>query len=333
MKIVRILGVLAIVAATALLPSCQRSDKIQVGFVTNNAATFWTIAEKGARDGAREADVEVLFRRPDDPTPAKQKEIIDALLVQQVSAVAVSVIKPEGQVNYLNKVAQKVPLLCHDNDAPGVNRLVYLGTDNYAAGKELGKMVKEAMPDGGVIAIFVGQSEPLNAQQRRQGCLDELAGVKDARGPTLGKYRLHGLGSNLGPYTDDLDDNKAQGNARQALTDLKDEPNVCLVGLWAPNAPACYKAAAAMNKLGVVKIVGFDEDETTLLQIKAGHIYGTVVQQPYQFGYQTVKLMAKIARGDKSDIPADGIINIPHRRVTRENVDAFHAELKKLMGK
>ncbi len=334
MKILRILGVLAVAAAAALLPACNRSSgKPQVGFVTNNAATFWTIAEAGAKKAADESDVELLFRRPDEPDPAKQKEIIDALLVQQVSAIAVSVIKPDQQVNYLNEVAGKTNLLTQDNDAPGVKRLVYLGTDNYAAGRDAGKLVKECMPDGGVIAIFVGQITPLNAQQRRQGVLDELAGVKDAQGPRLGKYRLHGEAGGTGPFLDRTDATMAQKNAGDVLVELKDEPNICLVGLWAPNAPACYQAVKAAGKLNVVKIVGFDEDETTLQGIKAGHIYGTIVQQPYEFGYQSVKLMAKIARGDKSGIPADEKINIAHKRITRDNVDEFHANLNKLLGK
>ena len=36
--------------------------------------------------------------------------------------------------------------------------------------------------DGGTIAIFVGKPEPINAKERRQGVLDELAGEKDAKG-------------------------------------------------------------------------------------------------------------------------------------------------------
>ena len=73
-------------------------------------------------------------------------------------------------------------LITQDNDAPRTRRKLYLGTDNYEAGKAVGKLVKEAMPEGGTIAIFVGQPDPINAKERRQGVLDELAGKKDAKG-------------------------------------------------------------------------------------------------------------------------------------------------------
>ena len=66
-------------------------------------------------------------------------------------------------------------------------RLCYIGTDNYEAGKAVGRLVKEVMPNGGTVAIFVGQITPINARLRFQGVVDELAGQKDAKGPTFGK--------------------------------------------------------------------------------------------------------------------------------------------------
>src|SRR5262249_53295635 len=160
---------------TALLPACGGPAKTRVGFVTNNPAEFWNIAEAGAKKAAAEFDVEVLFRRPPQMTPDKQREIIDSLLAQQVSAMAVSVINPKEQTDYLNMISEKVPLVTFDTDAPHSKRLCYIGTQNYEAGKAVGQLVRKALPDGGVIAIFVGDTAPLNAQERRQGVLDELA--------------------------------------------------------------------------------------------------------------------------------------------------------------
>jgi ribose transport system substrate-binding protein len=155
---------------------------IKVAFVSNNEHEFWSIAESGTRKAADEFGVEVLFRRPKGGTAQAQKEIIDDLLNQGVQAIAVSVIDPVNQKEYLNSIADKIPLITQDNDAPDTRRKCYIGTDNYEAGKAVGKLVKEVMPDGGDIAIFVGQPDPLNAKQRRQGVLDELAGQKDATG-------------------------------------------------------------------------------------------------------------------------------------------------------
>jgi ribose transport system substrate-binding protein len=149
---------------------------IKVGFVSNNTAEFWTIAEAGTRKAANELGVEVLFRRPKNADAASQKEEIEGLMSQGVQAIAISVIDPVNQEEFLNKIADRIPLITQDNDAPNTRRKCYIGTDNIAAGREVGKLVKEVMPEGGAIAIFVGQPDPLNAQQRRRGVLDELAG-------------------------------------------------------------------------------------------------------------------------------------------------------------
>ncbi len=123
-----------------------------------------------------------------------------------------------------------MPLLTQDNDAPGSGRLCYIGTNNYTAGREVGRLVKEALPEGGTLVIFVGQTEPLNARQRRQGLLDELAGnsppadINDIQstpdGRDYGKYRL------FRTYTDQpVGYQRAVENAADALTQLKDDGN------------------------------------------------------------------------------------------------------------
>jgi ribose transport system substrate-binding protein len=150
--------------------------KKKIGFVSNNSAEFWTIAEAGCRKAEKEFGVEVYFRRPRNPTAADQKEIIDDLLTKGIEGIAISVIDPVNQHDYLNEIAEKVVLITQDNDAPQTKRKLYIGTDNYRAGRVVGELVKQAMPQGGYIAIFVGQPDPINARERRQGVLDALAG-------------------------------------------------------------------------------------------------------------------------------------------------------------
>src|SRR5206468_781600 len=147
----------------------------KVAFVTNNPNEFWNFAEAGAKKAAEEEGVELIFRRPAQGTAADQKEIIDALLNQNVKGVAVSVIDPENQTPFLNEIGERTNVLAVDNDAPRSKRKAYIGTDNYMAGRAAGKLVKKALGDeGGMVVIFVGDLVPLNAKQRRQGVIDEL---------------------------------------------------------------------------------------------------------------------------------------------------------------
>ena len=229
-----------------------------------------------------------------------------------------------------------------DNDATESGRLCYIGTDNYEAGKAVGRLVKEVMPQGGKIAVFVGQITPINARLRFQGVVDELAGQKDAKGPKYGKYELY-KGQ---PITDNANRTTCVDNAKDALEKLKGESNICMVGLWAYNAPAVLEAAKSKGMVDKIKIVSFDEYPDTLAAIQTGEIYATVVQDPYNFGYRSVELLAKIAKtGDKSLATSKPVQNIDYRVVVkaaakdpvtgkqRLAAKDFQAELQRLMGK
>src|SRR5262249_30143309 len=131
--------------------------------------------------------------------------------------------------------------------------------------------------------------------------------------------------------TDDTDQIRAKSNVADTLVKYPDIAG--LVGLWNYNGPAILNACKEANKIGQVKIVAFDEDDQTLQGVKDGAITGTVVQQPYQFGYQSVKLLSDILHGDKSKIPADKRIIVPTRVINKDNVDAFIVEINKLRGR
>jgi ribose transport system substrate-binding protein len=349
MKPLRILALPAIVLGLSMSIGCPASSgKPKVAFVSNNPATFWTIAEAGCRKAEGEFGVEVVFRKPAKGDPAAQTEILDSLKNQNIKAIAVSVIDPEGQRDHLREIAAKIPLITQDNDAPGSDRLCYIGTNNYLAGRAVGEMIKEAIPNGGTIAIFVGQLEPLNARQRCAGVLDELAGKdppadqtavgKPTEGETFGKYKLSKV------YTDQPEgETKATRNATAAITQLKGEKDVCFIGLWAYNPPTILTAVNDKEKSGEIqpgqiKIVGFDEDKTTLQGIADGHIHGTVVQDPFNFGYEAVRIMASLAKGDRSVLPKNGILDVKHRIITKEGgkdripVQKFQQDLDALLG-
>jgi ribose transport system substrate-binding protein len=346
MSRIRIVLIAALPFAVAVLPACNSakptgvSNRPKVAFVSNNPESFWTICEAGCNQAAAEAGVECIFRKPQGGNPAQQKEIIDALVNQDVKAIAVSVIDPKNQTAYLNGVAAKVPLLAVDNDAPDSKRVCYIGTDNYAAGRAAGKLVAKALPGGGTIAIFVGQLEALNARQRRQGLLDELAGtpapadvnalIPSEDGKSYGKYKLHKT------YLDQPEGGaRAKQNASAALTELADEKDVCLIGLWAYNPPGILSAAADKKKLGQVKIVGFDEDMATLGGVSDGNVVATVVQNPFEFGAQAVKTMAALAKGDP--YKGEAIRYVPIRVLTKDGGDGtlpvgtFRTELQKIL--
>lgn len=293
------------------------TGNLKLAFVTNNASDYWTIARKGVEKADGElADVSVEFKLPGEGTAAEQKRIIDDLVSTGIQGIAMSPVDPDNQTQLINDTAKKALVITQDSDAPSSDRSLYIGTDNVAAGRQAGELVKEALPNGGKIMVFVGKSDARNAAERYQGLKEALQGSKveiiDLR-------------------TDDTDRARAKTNAADTLVKYADVS--ALVGLWSYNGPAILNAVKDANKVGQVKIICFDEEDETLAGVKEGAIFATVVQQPYEFGYQSVILMSKILKGDKSVIPANKQINVPTLVIKKDTVEEFTKKINALRGR
>ena len=291
--------------------------QVHVAFVTNNVSDFWKIAQAGVAAGEKDFNAKCDVRMPTGGTAAEQKVILEDLATKGVSGAAISPVNPDSQTDVLDKAGEKLNLICMDSDAPKSKRLCYVGTSNIDAGKIAGQQILKAIPNGGKIMIFVGTLDAQNAADRYKGIQEVLKGNS--------KYQI------LGVMTDNADHTKARANVEDTL--VKHPDVACLVGLWSYNGPAIVNAVKAANKVGKVKIVCFDEQDDTLKGVKDGSIDSTVVQKPYEFGYNSVKVLAALARGDKKAIPANKMIDTGVRVIDKTNVDSFTAELKKMTGK
>jgi ribose transport system substrate-binding protein len=321
---VRIALTALVATGLAGLPACGGSGKPKIGIVTNCTADFWSICEAGAKKAAQEQDVELVFRQPTNMDAAEQLPIVEGFVAQRCKGIAVSVIDPKGQTPDLTRIAKDTPLLTMDNDADQTGRLCYIGIDNKEAGKAVGRLVKKALPTGGTLAMFIGSTTSANGHARSQGVLDELAGQDNAQGTDATHPQKPNIKGKMfgqfflvdgAPRTDDGKSDVATNNATDVLTRLEGVADVALVGLYAYNPPAIVNAVAAKKLTGKVKVVGFDEDWTTLAAIRDGHVAGTVVQDPFQYGYKSVEVLAAVAKGDRSKLPKEPI---KYRVVTKD---------------
>ena len=316
------LFVFCLVAATAGCRSnggaeADGSKVLRLAFVTNNSADFWTIARRGVEKADAElTDVETEFRLTSDGTAAEQQRIVDDLLTKGVDAIAISPVDPDNQTSLIDAAAKRALVFTQDSDAPQTDRACYIGTDNVAAGRQAGQLIREAIPDGGAIMLFVGKLDARNAQERIQGIKEALAGSN---------IRI------IDVRTDDADDVRAKANAADTLVRYPDIAG--LVGLWSYNGPAILNAVREAGKVGQVRIVAFDEADETLAGVRDGFIHATVVQQPYEFGYQAIVRMAQAVRGDRSFIPESKQIIVPTMVVNRSNVEEFTKRINALRGR
>jgi ribose transport system substrate-binding protein len=302
------------VALTATAADAQ--EKKTLAFVVNGASDFWKLAEAGVKKAQEELpNYDLQFKYPEQAAAAIQQRLMDDLVAAGVSAIMVSAVDPKSSTEALNRIGGQVPLFTTDSDAPDTNRVAYIGSSNTDAGMQAGEIAKKAMPDGGKCIGFVGLLGADNARERIEGMKAALEGSNveliDVRG-------------------DDIDMTRAKRNVEDALAANPDID--CMVGFYSYNPPRIYEVLKESGKLGEITVVAFDEDPITLGGVREGTIAGTVVQQPYEWGYQGMKLMAAYLEGDKSMIPENGLVIVPTAIIDASNVDAFEAELKARIG-
>ena len=291
--------------------------KKTLALVTNASADFWTIARRGTEKAQEELpNYDVQMYIISEATAAEQRRVLDDLLTRGVAGVSISAIDPANSTDILNRTAKQAVLFTTDSDAPDSDRVLYIGTDNEAAGEQAGALMKEVLPNGGKAMLFVGTMGAANARERVDGIKKALEGsnieIIDIR-------------------TDEVDFARAKRNVEDTLTTYPDID--LLVGLYSYNTPQIVEAVRASGRAGDVKVVGFDEDPVTLRGIADGIVYATVVQQPYEFGYQSMKLLARYIEGDKSFVPENDLMIIPTQVIKKDNVAAFQKEMQQMLSK
>ena len=310
---IRVLGI--VLALLAIAPGCQRGDseknaRPRFAFVVNVPTDrFWDIAFAGCLKAASEENVTVEFQAPNEATAQQQKQIVELLMSRGIDGLAITPLNPQSLTAVLDQAAEICPVICQDSDAKASKRACYIDTNNVDSGRKMGELMKQALPEGGDIALFVGQLDVANAQERQQGVLEAVAG------------------SNLnviGTFTD----GGQPAEAKRVVTDvLSKYPDLKgIIGLWGYNAPQAVNALEASPDRDV-KVVGSDESVETMRAIRLGKQSGSVAQQPFEFGYQSIKMLAKLHRGEPTDIPEDRTIYVDTYLINTDNLDEVEAAI------
>ncbi len=220
-------------------------------------------------------------------------------------------IAPNDQIEVINKAAKKTNVITFDSDCAKSNRILYIGTNNFEAGKTLGAEIVKLLPNGGKMAVFVGTFAADNAAQR-------LGGIEDA-------IKGHNI-EIVAKKEDATDKAKARSNVEDVINAYGDLNLVC--GLWSYNGPAIALALEGSGKKGKILAAVFDEEQGTLDGIKSGTIQCTCVQKPFQFGYLSSKWLHELAtKGDAVQLPPGNAVDTGVNVINKDNVEQFEKDL------
>ncbi len=305
---------------------------VKIALVPAAGGTFWDLAIQGAKDAGAGYDAEVTVFTPSGDK-AWQNSAFEELQNKKFDGVAVSPNDPASQSSVLAKIASTTNMVTIDSDAQGSNRLCFIGIDNYGVGRTCAKYITQAIPGGGEVVLAVGSLDKENGRLRRQGIIDELLGRPFDRNAKSDPADVALKGDKYSIVTtlvDGFDHDKAEQMAGEAIAKY---PNVkCMVGLFSYNTPAILKALEKAGKVDKIQVVGFDADDVTLKNIEDGHVFATMVQDPYVFGAEAVRLLADASRGENKFVPQSRQRLLGCDPVTKSDMPRFRAERADKLG-
>ncbi|MGA2766185.1 MAG: substrate-binding domain-containing protein [Spirochaetia bacterium] len=271
--------VFVVLAATALLiavaclgfaaPNVKTSD-FTFGGLGKVTHPYWDEVGKGLSNAGVWAGSKVTFENPPKEDVARQVEILEGYVAQNVDGIIFGASDPGAFDKVVQDAQSKgIPVLTFDSDAPKSGRLIYIGPNSYRSGFLAGERMKKLLPNGGKIAIQVGSLTALNAKERIQGFKDAIKGTK------------------IQIVKEDVDGEDAQVANAHSEAILASVPDLAgFYGVYAYNAPGEARAVqAAGKKPGQIKIVGFDALDETVQFMKQGYIDALIDNREYNFGF------------------------------------------------
>lgn len=315
-KILKALFFIMVVVIFGLSSGCK-TEKIHYGVLGKCIGPYWEVVKKGAEDAGSELNVKVTVFLPQKEDIPKQVETVETWISMGFTAMAIAPSDPEALVSPINSALERdIPVLTIDTDSPNSNRICYIGTNNYTAGKIAGEKMAEMLDGKGKVAIATGSLTAMNSIERMKGFEDAIKEYPEIE--------------IIKPI---LCDNEETSKAVElAETAILNNPDLdAFFGVYVFNGPSAAKAVKSAGKEGEIHIVCFDVTDEHLKLINEGFIDAAIAQKQYMMGYEGVKILHKInengleAALDSLPQNEDGdyIIDTGVDVVTKENLGEY----------
>lgn len=275
-----VIALLALLLVGTVVPTMAQDEDATETYamvVFLRGSEFFNWAYAGMQDAAERlgANVEVQLLGPAEWDASLQAREIEQLTARGVDGIVATAGDAETMNAAIDDAIESgIPVVMFDSDAPGSERLAFVGTNNYNAGCRAGQAVAEWHGDGARVGIstFPGPDHLARRVEGFEDCL--LAAAPGAE------------------IVQVVNDEGRVDGAETAITAML-QANPTINVIFAAHGNPGPGAAAAVRNLGLVgeiDIMGFDFGLPVLELIESGEIRATVGQNPYLMGYMGMML-------------------------------------------
>ena len=269
-------------------------------------------AKIGADRAAAElGNVQILWNAPASADQLKQKEILESYITQRVDGIAISALNGDFLTETINRAIDAgIPVVTWDSDAPNSKRIAFYGVDDRASGRILGEQAITLLNGKGKVAIITSLGAA-NLQNRLDGAKEALA-----QAPGIDIVEVYDIKEDVIRCAEII----ATGGRR-----YPDLAAWISVGGW----PVFTRNATASIDSTKTKVISFDTIDPALDLLREGKVQVLLGQKYFGWGIESVKLLHDIKNGKR---PASAIIDSGVDVVTKENVEQYAEQWKKMAG-
>jgi LacI family transcriptional regulator len=256
-----------------------RKRPVKIGcFIPSLGNAFWDEVTTGFRAAEEElADfgLSLEIREIHGYVIEEHIEAIKSLVAENCSSLIVSTMDVPDVREYINSVIRGgIPVITINTDLTGTNRLCYIGSDYLTGGKAAGSLLSIFSEFPLAILIVTGST-------MIKGHNDRIAGFLSSLDESGVEYRTVSV-------CECLDDEARAYDV--TLAALRAYPDTNCVYISAAGVTGVCRAIAdsGLRRDHRIKVISFDDPETTRALIKKGEIDFTICQEPYRQGYQSV---------------------------------------------
>jgi len=307
----------AIITMTGCAGSPHEPTEKYILVAANTKLGYWQTALAGLNHAAAEMKVKAEMAGPDTYDTKAEHDEFQRAVGQKPAGILISAADASLMTPDINAaLAQGIPVLTMDSDAPESKRLFFIGTDNYKAGNLGGKLTAKLLGNKGNIVVLTIPSQP--------NLKDRLHGFEDAVAEQQGLKVAQVVDMKADPTI-------AFDTAKQMLDGKnKVDAFVCLEAI---SCPEVGEVVSRQNLGGKVKVIAMDTDQRTIDLIQKGVISATIGQKPFTMAYYGAKLLddlhhnkptsltANFVQDPKSPVPT--FVDTGSFVVDKDNVGAF----------
>jgi ribose transport system substrate-binding protein len=253
--------------------------------VVGNA--FYISMECGIRAEAEKYGFTVNMQGPQQFDPTLQTPIVNGVVAANPAGLLIAPTNSKalfGPISAAVDAGIKVALV--DTTLDDTSKvLTAIATDNAAGGAAAADALAKLIGEKGEVMVIAFQAGASTSDQRQKGFEEEIK-----------KY------PNITYVGFQISNNDPAKAAAEVTSTLAAHPD--LAGIFATNDRSAEGAATGLrnaNKVGVVKVVGFDAGPSQVKQLEDGLVQALIAQSPYQIGVEGIDAIAKALQGQSVD--------------------------------